>query len=190
MSISEISTGTTDEMIAESIRLLNEDQKERGLELINQVVVNQPNHVTAFVVKAAILLATEENFEVIQTCEKIKSLTDTHTYLDDTYEIPMGLVYMLEAMAFSNMDKNDQAMDLIQTAIKINKIAPFVFIRGMLHMDNEDYIKAEKDMEFAINNPYPFKILGNDEIKQELDSMALVVMQVAKGMNVFKAFAA
>ena len=187
MSVSEISTNSgesflDEDLIRESISLASTSQPAEALKLLYQVLDHQPNHIPALHAKAIVLLLAEKNQEALQTCSKIQSLVNPSLYSNEKYGIPRGLVHTIEAgtLVCFETDKSEQAMNAIETAIKINKIAPFILVRSMIQVRKANFNEALKDANFVLENPYQHKLMGLPP--GELEEIAMDIRETVLGI--------
>lgn len=173
MSVSEIIP--SEDMLHEAMGFMSEDQEEKGLELVDRFLNTYPENIPALHVKACLLLDLERNEEVLRVCNKIQNLINPAAYSNEEYGIPFGFVHMIQSMSHLDLENDEQAMKCIQTAININKIAPYVFVRAMVHFERSDLKAAVKDMVFVFSHPHEGKMMDNstaeiNEIFKEVSS--------------------
>ena len=183
MSVSEISP--SEDTFHEAIRLMNEEQEDKALELVNQLLKAQPENVPALHAKACLLADLEKNEEAIRICEKIQKIVDPNTYSNEEYGIPCGFVHMIASRSHLGLENDEEAMEHIQTAIKINEIAPYLFVRAMVHIERSDFKDAAKDIVFVISYPYEGKTMDNsaEEISELFKAISSGVQEALEELG-------
>ena len=178
MSVSEVTTN--ENTLHEAIRLMNKEEEEKGLGMVDQLLISYPEDVPALHAKACLLLNLEESEEVLCVCDKIQKLINPAIYSNEEYGIPQGFSYMIQAISYLDLERDDQAMESIQTAIKINEIAPYLFVRAIVHIERSQFKDAVKDMMFVFNHPYEGKMMDNSasEIQEIFTEISEVIREI------------
>ena len=112
-------------------------------------------------------------------------MVDPAVYSNEEYGIPCGFVHMIESKSHLDLENDEQAMECIQTAIKINKIAPYLLVRAMVHIERSDLKSAAKDIVFVFSYPYEGKTMDNsaDEIAEIFKALYSGIQEALEEKN-------
>ena len=119
---------------------------------------------------------------MIAVCNKIQNLINPATYSNEEFAIPKGLVHVHQATAYLLTNRTKESLDSMETAVKVNKIAPYVLLRALIRIANEaenrmfDFAALENDITFIKENDYSTHIMGmtmaeRSEMLNEIDTI-------------------
>lgn len=175
MTVSEISSSSSiEEQFKEAENFFKDQNLEKCSKIIDQILAKHPNHAPTLHVKAMTLLVEKKNGEALKTCDKIERLVHGKPYANQRFLIPKGYLHVIRAFTLMLDGKREEAEKSINHAIRINKIAPFVQVRGMFHLQGNNRVDAKKDLQYVVENPYSGKMFGYQSEEEQKNVQMLL----------------